>query len=270
VLLAQVNARDRVSGLYEVPPIGDTIRSVSAGIDAVNLNPAAALEEFGRMTLRFGPLYRAVFENRTVRAFLSAVPGLDAWAMLGKATYHALQKGPDGRYRYDTVVLDAPATGHAISLLGVPRAVAAAAPPGPLRRDALERAELLEDPERAEVLPVTLLEEMPVTETAELVGRVREELRMSVRSVAANEVIPARFDAEELGDLANGDPLPGCAPALLEAARFDLRRRALQQEQRRRLRRLLDMPTVELPRIPERRLRRTAVESLAERLAPLL
>jgi anion-transporting ArsA/GET3 family ATPase len=269
VLVAMVNARERLSGLYEAPRVGPRIAAALPGIDAVNMTPEASLEEFGLLTLRFRALYRLVFENRVVRSFLSAVPGLDAWAMLGKATYHAVERDAAGRHRYDTVILDAPPTGHVQALLSVPRTIAAVAPPGPLRRDAVERAELLEDPARTEVLPVTVLEEMPVTETGEAVLRLRDELRLSVRRVVVNAVLPARFAAEEIDDLERRG-VSGAAVPLLQAARFDLRRRTLQDEQRRRLASLVRLPTVELPLLRGSRLRRDGVGRLAEGLDPVL
>jgi len=266
VLIAMVNAKERLSAMLEVPRIGPHNTPVLPGLDAVNMTPEASLEEYGVMTLRLRALSRLVFENRFVRAFLHAVPGLDAWAMLGKATYHAIEKHGHEGYRYDTVVVDAPATGHALSLLALPRTLSQIAPPGLLRREAQERWELLSDPERTEILPVTLLEDLPVTETSELVAKLRGDLGLPVRRVVLNAVSPARFSAEEIDGLAAGGVLAGDDP-LLRAARFDLRRRAIEDEQRRRLASLLGLPAVELPRLGWGRPRRSRIEQLAALLA---
>jgi anion-transporting ArsA/GET3 family ATPase len=267
VLVAMVHAKERLSAMLEVPRIGPHNVLVLPRIDAVNMTPEASIEEYALMTLRFRALYRLVFENRFVHAFLSAVPGLDAWAMLGKATFHVLETGRDGRPRYDTVILDAPATGHALALLSLPRTIAQVAPPGPLRRDGQERWDLLRDPERTEVLPVTLLEEMPVTETVELVERLRNDLGLPVRRVVLNAVPTARVTAEEIEFLESRALLDPDHPAL-QAARFDLHHKALEDEQRRRLASLVDLPLVELPLICQGRLRRMCLERIAEALAP--
>jgi anion-transporting ArsA/GET3 family ATPase len=265
VLVAMVNAKERLSAMLEVPRIGAHNVSVLPGIDAVNMTPEASIEEYAVMMLRFRALYRFVFENRFVHAFLSAVPGLDAWAMLGKATYHVFERGRDGAPRYDTVILDAPATGHALALLSLPRTLTQVAPPGPLRRDGQQRWDLLRDPERTEILPVTLLEEMPVTETVELIERLRNDLGLPVRRVVLNAVPTARVTADEIEFLESRALLDPEDPAL-QAARFDLRRKALEDEQRRRLASLVDLPLVELPLICRGRLRRTCVERIAEAL----
>jgi len=269
VLVAMVQAKERLSSLLEVPRIGPHNTSVLPGIDAVNMTPDASLEEYGLLVFRIRAVSRLVFENRFVRAFLHAVPGLDAWAMLGKATYHAIERDKSGAFRYDTVILDAPATGHALSLLGLPRTLAEIAPPGPLRRDGRERHELLADPERTEILPVTLLEEMPVTETSELVARLRNDLGLPVRRVVLNAVPESRFAPEDLDDLLRND-LVNAADPLLRAARFALHRRALEEEQRRRLASLVNLPTVELPLICQGRLRRPCIEKLADVLEAVL
>ena len=73
---------------------------------AVNISPKAALHEYGVLLLRYEPIYRAVFENKPMRSFLGAFPGLDYWTMLGKAWWHTTET-QDGRLRYDLVVLDA-------------------------------------------------------------------------------------------------------------------------------------------------------------------
>ncbi|MDB4990313.1 MAG: Arsenical pump-driving ATPase, partial [Myxococcaceae bacterium] len=111
VLIAMCNAKERVSQFLEVAPIGAYNQPVLPGIDAVNMVPKIALEEYGLMVLKVRALYRAIFENRLVAAFLRGTPGIEAWSMLGKAQFHAHEMMPDGRPRYDLVILDSPATG---------------------------------------------------------------------------------------------------------------------------------------------------------------
>ncbi|MBN1773183.1 MAG: ArsA family ATPase [Deltaproteobacteria bacterium] len=264
-LVATVQAKDRLSPLLEVPRIGPHNTPVLPNLEAVNMTPEAAMEEYGLMMFRFRALSRLVFENRFVRAFLHAVPGIDAWALLGKATYHALETDHDRRPRYDTVILDAPATGHALSLLTLPRTLAELAPPGQLRRDGRERWELLADPERTEILPVTLLEEMPVSETGELVERLRGELGLPVRRVVINAVPERTFEAAEVEQAVIAGQAPADHP-LIRAAVWDLHRRRLEDEQRRRLAALVELPTVDLPLICRGRLHRPCVERITSAL----
>ena len=85
------------------------------------------MHEYGVKVLRSELVTRALFENRAVRGLLGAIPGLDAYALLGKAWFHTTEMR-DGRPRYDLVIFDGPASGHA--------ALDAAHPAGDPERDA--------------------------------------------------------------------------------------------------------------------------------------
>jgi anion-transporting ArsA/GET3 family ATPase len=197
VLLAMCNAKERVSALLGVPPIGTHNVTVLPNLDVVNMVPRAALEEYGLMVLRSKTLFKAVFENNVVSALLRGTPGIEAWSMLGKAYFHTKETLPDGRPRYDLVIVDAPATGHGLEMLRVPKIITDVAPPGLLRREAEEAVALFRDPERSGVVVVTLAEEMPVQETLELHGILRTELVLPVKLLVVNQVLPRLFQPSE-------------------------------------------------------------------------
>ena len=195
VLLAMVNCKERVSRLLGTDPIGPEIVTLRENLDAVNMTPDAALEEYGMMILKVRAVYNALFGNRLVRAFLKGTPGLEAWSMLGKAFFHA--SPPRGEPDYDLVIVDAPATGHALDMLRVPFVIQSVAPPGILRRDATRAVELLQDPARAGTVVVTIPEYMPVSETLELVSALTAELEIAVLRLVINRVLPALFAEKE-------------------------------------------------------------------------
>jgi anion-transporting ArsA/GET3 family ATPase len=201
VLVAMCNARERLSYLLQVPPIGPQIQSIAPRLDAVNMEPGAALREYGLMVLKLRALYSLIFENKLVSAFLRGTPGLDAWAMLGKAQHHVFEQLPDGRPRYDTVIVDAPATGHGLDLLRVPKVILDVVPPGMLRRDAERAWQLFTDPRRSGVLLVTLPEELPVSETLELHAALRDELQLPVCGLVVNMLLPRLFDPAQAAAL---------------------------------------------------------------------
>ncbi len=87
-LLYEYNANDRWGDFFGTPPVGASIARLRDNLYAVNTTPGDALEEYGLMVLRFKRVYQMVFENRVTRYFLRAVPGLDDYAILGKAWYH--------------------------------------------------------------------------------------------------------------------------------------------------------------------------------------
>ena len=119
-----------------------TIRTVSENLDVVNLEPRSSQEEYGRRVVRNRAVHRLVFGSRVVRGFLDAVPGLAEWAVLGKATFHAMER-IGGSSRYDMVIFDSPAHGHGLDTLALPRAIVASVPSGQMRDEARARCRLM-------------------------------------------------------------------------------------------------------------------------------
>ncbi|HET6347241.1 MAG TPA: ArsA-related P-loop ATPase, partial [Myxococcota bacterium] len=173
VLLVELHGRDAISGLLGVEPAGYKMREVFDNLWLSDINPQDAIHEYVLLTLRFEALYKAVFENRLVRHFIRLVPSLSELVMLGKVWYHA-QEQIRGRRRFDRIIVDAPATGHARALLRAPRAVADSVPPGPMRDNARLIDAMLTDPATTRLHVVTTPEDMPVTEALELLALERE------------------------------------------------------------------------------------------------
>jgi anion-transporting ArsA/GET3 family ATPase len=201
VLIAMCNAKERISSMFASDLVGTEIVPVAERIWAVNMEPQVAFEEYGRMILKAPALYRVVFQNKYVRSFLPAVPGLSDWAMLGKAWYHTTERDPQGRHRFDVVLFDAPATGHGLDMLRVPKVIVEVVPPGVLRRDAETAWRMFTNPSETAVLVVTLPEELPVNETLKLIETVRYELELPLGALAVNGVLSPLFSDSERADL---------------------------------------------------------------------
>lgn len=255
VLVAMCNSKERLSRLLEVRRIGSQIAPILPNIDAVNMEPAAALEQYGMMILKVRALYKIVLENRFVSAFLRGTPGLDAWALLGKAQFHARELDENGRPVYDLVILDAPSTGHGLDMLRVPRVIVDAAPPGLLRREAEEALALLANPNRCGLCLVTLPEELPTNETRELYAALREQLGLPVRGLIINRMLAPLFSSAER-DWLSGLPEPTASDAKLTLLARVSRARAFREQVQescvKRLRESIAAPCVELPDLDTR------------------
>lgn len=267
VLLALVNCNERVSQLLDTDPIGSEIVTVAKNLDVVNMNPDSALEEYGLMILKVKAVFNAVFGNRLVRAFLKGTPGLEAWSMLGKAFYHACP--PKGEPDYDLVIVDAPATGHALDMLRVPFVIENVAPPGLLRRDAARAAEMFQDPERAGAVLVTLPEYMPASETIELADALANELKIPVLHLVINRVLDVLF-AEKERPVLEGLPSKIAEDSEIRGLAVAGRRRALRETVQaravRRVRNHIDAPCAELPYYNGLESDTAAIEALSEAL----
>jgi hypothetical protein len=252
VLIATSAPTDRLGRLFGRPALDATVSAVAPGIDAVNMTPESALREYGVLTLRSELVARALFENRATRAFLGAVPGLDAYALLGKAWWHTTERAGE-RLRYDLTILDGPASGHAALMLRIPGAILAAMPKGPLARDAHAVEDLLHDPARAALLVVTLPEELPAREAGELVAATRDGLHLPLGPLVVNAVPADDATAPALAPLLDRAPAPDADPRLVETLRLAATARAhrrLADETIAGLRRDLGLPVLALPRLP--------------------
>ncbi len=224
VLVCEVNAaQERVPPLLGAPPGGAALQEIRPGIHALDVRPHDAMREYGLMVLRFRAVYHAVFENRLARYFLRMIPGLGELVVLGKILHEARSRGPDGRPRWDLVLVDAPATGHAVQLLRVPSALLDAVPAGPLRHDAEWMERLLVDPVRTAVALVTLPEEMPVNEAIELDAQVRGVLGMVRAGLFVNAMPASLVSPAEARALRRVDSVPPLGPAAQAAELASLR-----------------------------------------------
>jgi anion-transporting ArsA/GET3 family ATPase len=221
-----------------------------AGPFVLRMEPYEALAEY--MTLRLGvpAVVTRLLRQRTFRQLMDAAPGWRELVTLGKV-WHLEQAREDGRARFDAIVVDAPATGHGLTFLDVPRVVVSAIRSGPLRRHVRWVEELVRDPERTLLLPVALAEELPARETVELVTRLREQVGVALDRVIVNAVEPAPFPPE-LADLdrrlAALPATPGPKPAVWAACAAHLAaRHALNEHFLGEIAEGTGLPVVALP-----------------------
>ena len=163
----------------------------------------------------------------------TAIPGIRDILVLGKV------KSLERENTADLILVDAPATGHAMTFLSSAQGLLDAARSGPVRTQASDVVELLTDPARTQVVLVTLPEEMPVSEVVEAAFALEDKIGVSLGPVVVNGCL---FD----DPLLRADPVAAAAEAgatldaattrsLEEAAAFQEHRLGLQEEQLRRL-----------------------------------
>lgn len=192
-LLYQSNANDRFGDYFGKPSLGPEPTELAPNLFGLNTSPAAALKEYGLMILKFQKVYDMIFENRITKAFLRAIPGLDDYAILGKAWYHTTEE-KRGRPLWDTLVFDMPASGHSLTMLRIPWVIIETVPEGPLTRDARTLQALLRDQARTAAIIVTIAEEMPATEARELTAKL-EPLGIVPQRVLVNQMATDHFPA---------------------------------------------------------------------------
>ena len=277
VLIAEVGGLEQVPQFVSPghPPVGYAGVELIPDLHCIHIDPHEALAEYLGLQLRTRTLVDLVMRNRGFAQLLDAAPGWRELITLGKV-WHLAQMEEQGRPRYDFIVVDAPATGHGLTFLDVPRVVSSAVRTGPLRGHAHLVEDLVRDPDRTLLLPVSLAEELPARETAELVRRAGTDLGVAIDRVVVNAVTEAPVptgvpedlddrlaaidDATDLGTLPRAGVLATCARYL--RARHELGAFWVEQ-----IRKDCDLPLVTLP---YRAGGLTGAAALAEFAAPLL
>jgi anion-transporting ArsA/GET3 family ATPase len=268
-LLFETNANDRFGAYFDRPSVGTELAQLAPNLWAVNTNPAAALAEYGLMILKIKAVYEMVFENRVTRAFLRAIPGLDDYALLGKAWFHTAEQRR-GKPVWDTVVFDLPASGHSISMLRIPSVILETVPEGPLTRDARTVKDMLCSPSYTATVIVTLAEEMPVNEAVELEASLTG-LGIVPQHIVCNQVYPDHFPAgapvmRVLDALAADPKLASPLREVTAHAVLSRARRALHAYYLGELAQRAKAPIQELPMVFAPTLTPAHVRALGERL----
>ena len=274
VMIAETVGAEAMAPLWGVEPAGYEGRELEPDVRAMSIAPAAAVDEYLMRLIRSRRMYEAIFRNRFVEPFMDAVMGLPDLITVGKVLDLEWERidgsvGPtaQGPYRYDLIVVDAPATGHGMALLRSPRMMMDITQVGPLYNNARRVHDLLADHQRTGLVLVTLAEEMPISETEQAIAALDDDLDIELLGVVANAV-PAPLLPAELEDRwrqlsAAGREAGGTAAAAVEVgerARRD-RRRAVEL-----LDRLWAGPSpevVEVPRPPGGVLDRAALGRVA-------
>ncbi len=247
-LVVELGHRSSIQSVLEGVDVGHAPTDVGHGVHAVSVDVDDAILGYAAAQLRVKALARAVVSGRALSGFLRAAP-----AVAEVATYHYLSslmaETDDGEPRWDPILVDLDATGHALMFLELPRVLDGLLGKGPLRGLLESLSATLRDPEQTALHLVTLARELPVEETEALSATLGADHRIALGSIFVNRIEPQIMDrdlepARELL-VALGDPGIGADLALLARAETE-RARALAFVDRLRA---LPEPVVTLPRI---------------------
>ncbi len=270
-IVVEVGEESRLPGLFGIaPPRAGVETRLAERLSSISIDPDRALLEWLQVLGGRVP-GRVLASSGTFQYFAAAAPG--AKELVTMVKIWQLTRGAGQRSRsggYDLVVLDAPATGHALGMLGSPRTFGAIARVGPIAGQTRQVQELLESPSRSSYLAVALGTEMAVTETLELQDGLRTRLGRGLAAVVVNALLPRRFTAAELRRIESlSDGAPGERQAVIDsavrAARAVHDRSRFQHNQLARLRRR-SFDVVGVPYVWGARLDLAALTGIATRL----
>jgi anion-transporting ArsA/GET3 family ATPase len=230
---------------------------IAPGIHSIAVDPERAMREYLSDQVG-GALSKVMTSSRVFTYLAAAAPGLRELLTMGKVWDLAqLDQRRTGETPYDLVILDAPATGHALGMLRTPRTFRDVARVGPISRQAGRIDAFLTNPELTGIVAVAAPEEMPVNETIEFIAALDEEMSVKPDSVVVNGVYPERFQDEAIEAI----EAVGVDAPQLRAAITTYRRARHHRNQVRRLRRRA--PAITLPFLFESELDDSSLDALA-------
>jgi anion-transporting ArsA/GET3 family ATPase len=273
VLLCEVEGRQGIAQLFDVPPLPYEERLLVSGaagptgsgdVYALAIDPESALLEYLDMYYRLGRAGKMLDRFGVIEFATTIAPGVRDVLLTGKV-YEAANRNRrnKGARHYDAIVLDAPPTGRIAQFLNVNDELAGLAKVGPVKGQADVVMSLLRSP-RTAIHLVSVLEEMPVQETADGIAQLKE-IGLPVGGVVVNQVRPQDLDDQERRQLIDEAADRGVIrtslekigievdeamlDGLLEEGHDHAERRALEDSQRV-LVESLGVPAYELPRLP--------------------
>lgn len=190
-LVCEVDAKGNLADFYGVGPLAFKGTEVRKNLVAMAMDTEESLKEYLSLQLKVPLLAKVGPLARTFDFVANAAPGVKEILTVGKLTYEVREEN------YDLVVVDASATGHVVGQLGSPVAINELVSVGIVRSQTDWMIDILTDAATTGVVVVTAPEEMPVSETLELVERLQTETDIDVATVVVNRVLPELFSRGE-------------------------------------------------------------------------
>ena len=214
VLLMEVEGRQGIAQLFDVPPLPYAERRIAVGLGsqahqggdvfALVADPEAALIEYLEMFYSLRHAGTALAKLGVMDFATTIAPGLRDVLLTGKAA-EAVRRKDDKRGRvYDAVVMDAPPTGRIGRFLNVTSEVSDLARVGPIRGHADTVQKVIRSPETV-VHFVTVLEEMPVQETLDGIAELRSLGGIRPGGIIVNMARPLALPPDQVQAAADGN-----------------------------------------------------------------
>lgn len=209
VLLAEVEGRQGIAQLFDVPPLPYAEVKVATAdggghVNALAVDIEAAFLEYLDMFYNLGIAGRAMRRVGAIEFATTIAPGLRDVLLTGKIKEITGRFDPGTkRPKYDAIVVDSPPTGRIARFLDVTKALSDIAKGGPVHAQADGVSRLLHSDQTAIHL-VTLLESLPIQETIEAIDEL-EDLGLPIGSVIVNRNIPPFLPPGDLAKAAEGE-----------------------------------------------------------------
>ena len=195
-LVVETDAYSAMKDLYDVELADSVITPVDPPLHAVNLLASECIVEIIARIVPSKRIVRSLLNNRVARLFFNTAPGIKQFAILDQIREFLDQTDGD-RPRWDTVIVDLPASGHAATFLSVPKTLRDIIKVGPAADIAERLAEMVGNAAKSAIVAVCLPEEMPVNETIEFEEKLESSLGRGLTVAFANMVHRAPLEPRQ-------------------------------------------------------------------------
>ena len=195
-IAAEGAATSPLADALGIEHLDDEPVEIAPNLRAATLAPSLGHQRFLRDVLPMKILADAAMRSAAIRRFLAAAPTFPEMGVLYRLLDLVRARRKDGEVLHESIIVDLPATGHALALAQIPQSLLRVIPTGPIANAVREGLSLLMDPGQTGALVVTLPETLPVTEALELVAGIHKH-DIPLAQVIVNRVPFDPFEAEE-------------------------------------------------------------------------
>ena len=192
-LLIDLAARPSIRDMFAVPT---TAREPIAPITsepnffALHIRMEEAIRDYFSESLPVGRLVDIATNNKVLDRLWKAAPSFNELVVWSAILHYVRGTHPRTKLQFDHVVVDMPASGHAVTMLGVPQGITKIARLGNIAERARELVDLLTDRAQTSMTVVTLRDDLPINETLQLRERLQNEVGITVTHILLNQVFP--------------------------------------------------------------------------------
>ena len=199
-LIMECDARAPLAATFGVAP-SFLPTEVAPNLALMTLDGRAALEEYLRLVVPGRMLLKAVFASRLYQFFVQAAPGLRELMMLGKVYYEAARTDAKLPGR-SIIIVDAPASGQAMSLLKMPTAARSTFGDSIVGKEAGNVSRMMRDRRHSAIIQVTTADSLSISETIETHANL-SRIHLAPAAVLFNRTPRSGFDADDVSALTN-------------------------------------------------------------------
>lgn len=243
-LVMETDTRTPIAAAYGKTP-GFKPEQLATNLFAMLLDRQQSVEEYLGFVVS-GPILHAVFASSLYQCFIHAAPALRELMMMGKI-FHESERRSASLTPWDLVIVDMPASGQALAMIGMPFAARETFGDNVVGHEAEAVANFFRDRSKCAMLTVATAEPLAMVEAVEI-SRKLEATGLANEAIIFNRLSRARFadaDLAALKQIASLDPK--CVYNLAQIARSELNRRNRERRASSMLRRMIGAPLLNLP-----------------------